>query len=201
MSKFDEAAKNWDAGQTKNNSAKNIFKGIRKKIKLNNKMKVADIGAGTGLLLMQFVPFVKSIDGFDNSEGMLKELDNKIKDQKQKSCKAILFDADIDDLPQNKYDLIVSSMTFHHINDIDNFATIMYRALKPGGQFAIGDLETEDGSFHSDNTGVKHFGFEPTKFKTHFTKAGFENVIAERLFSNNKNEKIYNIFLTVGIKK
>ncbi|MEA2042775.1 MAG: class I SAM-dependent methyltransferase [Bacteroidota bacterium] len=201
MSKFDSVAKNWDAEQKKTNEARKIFKHIRKQIKLNKKMTVADIGSGTGLLTMQLVPFVKSIHGYDNSKGMLTELDKKIEHQKCKSCKTILFDADINELPANKYDLIVSSMTFHHITDIDTFAEKMYKSIKAGGQFAIGDIETEDGSFHSNNSEVKHFGFEPEKFKTHFSKAGFSDITTERLFTVEQNEKKYFIFLTSGRKK
>jgi len=32
--------------------------------------------------------------------------------------------------------------------------------LLPGRGAAVADLDTEDGSFHGDNTGVKHMGFD-----------------------------------------
>jgi len=200
VNKFDEIAKRWDAEQSRINLAKNIFKAIRKKVALDNKMDIADIGAGTGLLMMQFVPFVKSITGYDNSEGMLNELGEKIKIQKCKHCKLKNFNANTDELPKDSYDLIISSMTFHHIIDIERFAKVMYKSLKAGGKFAIGDLETEDGSFHSENTSVEHHGFNPETFIKYFEKAGFKEAKAERIFVNKKNDKEFPVFLAYGEK-
>jgi ubiquinone/menaquinone biosynthesis C-methylase UbiE len=200
VNKFDEIAKRWDAEQSRINLAKNIFKAIRKNIPLDSKMDIADIGAGTGLLMMQFVPFVKSITGYDNSEGMLKELEEKIKIQKCKHCELKNFDANTDELPKNSYDLIISSMTFHHISDIERFAKTMYHSLKTGGKFAIGDLETEDGSFHNSEASVEHRGFDLEAFIKQFKKAGFTEAKAERIFVSKKNGKEFPIFLAYGEK-
>lgn len=201
MNKFDDIAERWDAEQGRINLARNIFKAIRRKVKLDKKMTVADIGSGTGLLLMQAEPFVKEITGYDNSEGMLEELRKKIETQKCKHCKVEAFDADKDRLPEAGFDLIISSMTFHHIADIKRFAKVMYQALRSGGKFAVGDLESEDGSFHSDNFSVKHFGFDPKVFITHFEKAGFVNTSYERIYINKKRGKDFPVFLAYGEKK
>ncbi len=51
-------------------------------------------------------------------------------------------------------------MTLHHIQDIESLFRKLYQSLNSGGFLAIADLDLEDGSFHTDNSGVYHYGFE-----------------------------------------
>jgi len=58
------------------------------------------------------------------------------------------------------YDLIVSSMTLHHVHDVAALIGSLVQMLNPGGWLALADLESEDGGFHDDPTGVYHRGFD-----------------------------------------
>ena len=75
-------------------------------------------------------------------------------------CELEILDIDLskENLPRT-FDGIISSMTMHHINDVNSMFNRLYSLLPTGGFIAIADLETEDGSFHTEDTGVFHFGF------------------------------------------
>ncbi len=201
MNRFNEIAKNWDAHPRRLLQAEKIFKAIEKKVKLNSDMHVLDIGTGTGLLLMHFITKVKQITGIDNSEGMLKVLKEKAEKTDVKNINFLLFDADKDKLPENTFNLAVSSMTFHHIEHIETFLKGIYKALKTDGKVCIGDLESEDGSFHTNHDdSIKHFGFDKNNFSKMMRNAGFRNVTVNTIFEVEKPDKNYPIFLAYGEK-
>ena len=201
MSRFNEIAKDWDAHPRRLLQAEKIFKAIEKKVKLNSDMFVLDIGTGTGLLLMHFITKVRKITGIDNSEGMLKMLKEKIEKTKVQNVDCLMFDADKDSLPENKFDLAVSSMTFHHIENIEIFLKKIHKSLKKEGKVCIGDLETEDGSFHSKpDKSIKHLGFDKTAFALMMKNAGFKNISVDTIFEVEKPENKYPIFLAYGEK-
>ena len=201
MKRFDQIAGSWDAKERRIILAENIFKAIESKINFNNDMNVIDIGAGTGLLLFHFPELVKEITGIDNSSKMLEELDKKAKINNINNVKTLFFDAETDKLPKNEYDLAVSSMTFHHILHYEKFMTDVYNSLKKGGIICIADLETEDGSFHTNKfDDVKYLGFDITDFNTKLKNAGFKNTEVEIIFEIDRHNKKYPIFLAYGEK-
>ncbi len=201
MSRFNEIAKKWDAEPRRLFQAEKIFKAIEQKVRLTGTMHVLDIGTGTGLLLMHFITKVGKITGIDNSEGMLQMLKEKSEKAKVDNIDFMLFDADRDALPENTYDLAVSSMTFHHIENIRSFLKEIHKSLKPGGKICIGDLETEDGNFHTNpDTSIKHFGFDKKDFAEMMQYAGFKHISVETIFEVEKPHKNYPIFLAYGEK-
>ncbi len=48
--------------------------------------------------------------------------------------------------------------------------------LNSNGYIALADLEIEDGSFHSDNSGVYHFGFEFNNLANIAKEIGFKDI-------------------------
>ncbi|MFO7568957.1 MAG: hypothetical protein R6W75_04090 [Smithellaceae bacterium] len=74
------------------------------------------------------------------------------------------------------YDLVVSSMTLHHIRNIDALLLQFHGVLKSCGLLALSDLEPDDGQFHTDNTGVFHFGFDRADLTDRLIRAGFPDI-------------------------
>jgi hypothetical protein len=64
-------------------------------------------------------------------------------------------------------------MVLHHVPYTIELFKIWQEMLLPGGQLCLADLDTEDGSFHSDKTGVFHFGFNREHLKLLLHSAGF----------------------------
>lgn len=200
MSRFDKTAREWEQKQRRIDLAAAIFNSFKKLISKDKYKCVADLGAGTGLLAEQFVPFSDKIFAFDNSRGMLEVLSEKAKEKGIKNIKNIFFDADNDVLGKENFDLIISSMTFHHIKEPETFFKNCYNALKKGGEICIADLVQEDGNFHDDNEGVHHFGFDIEDFEDMMNNAGFKKIKTIIAHEIPKEERTYPVFSAYGVK-
>lgn len=150
-----------------------IADAISERIKLNSDMSLMDFGSGTGMLLERIAPKVAKITAVDISTSMNEQLRNKRADI---DCELEVLEIDLcTECLIQTFDGIISSMTMHHIDDVPAMFTKMHSMLKPGGFIALADLETEDGSFHTEDTGVFHFGFSADDLVRFATDAGFKN--------------------------
>ena len=92
-------------------------------------------------------------------------------------CELEIIEMDLTQSNLNRqFDGIISSMTLHHVDDLKSMFTKLHSMLKPNGFIALADLETEDGSFHIEDTGVFHFGFSTQELIKYASDAGFENI-------------------------
>ena len=196
-SSFDTKAKEWDKLPRRVQNALSIAEAIQKRISLHKEMEIIDFGVGTGLLGFEIAKEVKKVYGIDTSKKMLEEL--KAKNTKELSIEPLFVDITKESIDL-KVDGIVSSMTLHHIKDLENFFTTIKNNLKEGGFIALADLESEDGSFHTDNTGVHHFGFDKEELKQIIQNSGFKDVTFETIHTINKPHKDFPIFLLTAFK-
>ncbi|WP_152183545.1 class I SAM-dependent DNA methyltransferase [Sulfurimonas indica] len=194
---FKEKAKNWDQGDIRVNNAKVIADAIQKRVHLTQDMEIMDFGVGTGLLGFEIAKKVKQVYGVDTSIGMLEKL-------KEKNCDTlhiIPIQQDIIKQPlKQKFDGLVSSMTLHHVENLEAFFKTIHNNLKEDGFIAIADLESEDGTFHSDNTGVHHFGFNEKELREIVEKSGFIDVVIENINTINKPHRDFGVFLLTAKK-
>jgi ubiquinone/menaquinone biosynthesis C-methylase UbiE len=95
---------------------------------------------------------------------------------------------------------IVSSMTLHHIKDLKDIFQKFYNILKDGGFIAIADLKTEDGTFHSNNDGVFHFGFKKEELFEILEEIGFKNLDFQTINTIKKPHKEFEVFLLTAFK-
>ena len=187
MSRFDNLAKDWDKNARRQLVAKSVADHIKKCVGVN--LKVLDFGCGTGLLSYNLADVAQKIVGIDSSPKMVEEF-NKKSSNLQK-IKAYTSLKKIDE----QFDLIVSSMTLHHIPEISKLIATLSRYLLPHGTICIADLDKEDGSFHDrGNDGVYHFGFDRDWLIEIFTKQGYKLVCNKTPFIIKK-QKEYPLFL------
>ena len=171
---FKLKADSYDKDTKRVNNVDNIANSVLSNIKLDKTMHIMDFGSGTGLLLERVAPFVKKITAVDISESMTKQLNDK---RKHLDCEIEILQIDLAKTKLDmKFDGIISSMTMHHIKDTQAMFNDFYTMLNDNGVIAISDLDTEDGSFHTEDTGVFHFGFDRTTFLNIAVAAGFKNV-------------------------
>ena len=192
---FAHKSKTWDTNLKRVKNAQAIADGILKNINLDKTMTLLDLGAGTGLLSYFLSPFVKKIVAIDNSPSMLREFESK-SDRFACETQALLRNIEKnEDILQMRFDGIVSSMTLHHIEDIAALFRNLHTMSKPNGFIALADLDVEDGTFHSDNTGVHHFGFDRETLNKFAEAAGFEEIRFETVSTIAKPNRSYDIFL------
>lgn len=196
--KFKEKAKDWDANDRIKQLSSAIGGCILKNVELNAQMHVMDFGAGTGLITSQVAPHVNKITAVDISQSMLEQLIAKqeLKDKVQALCQ------DITSKPTGeKYDLIMSAMAMHHVEDTDNMVKQFSAHLKPGAKIALADLDKEDGTFHPKGIeGVFHHGFERSAFRTILEKHGFKAVHFETAHTVQGETRTYPVFLALATK-
>lgn len=173
---FDKEAASWDENPARIKLAKDIADTIAKAVKLEPVMDVLDFGCGTGLLTLHLQPSVRSIIGVDSSQGMLDVLNAKIEEQGLANVKTMCLDPDKGDKLPGGYDLVVSSMTLHHIKEIQPLLNLFHSVINPSGYLCIADLDPDEGQFHSDNGGVFHFGFDRENLRQDFVETGFCDV-------------------------
>ncbi len=195
---FAHKSKSWDMTSKRVQNAKSIASLIVKTVGLNLKMNVMDFGAGTGLLSYFIAPHVDTIVAVDNSPSMLDKFHEK---SAEFDCKIEIIEHDLTEQEiERKFDGIISSMTIHHIEDISKLFENFYSMLNKGGFIAIADLECEDGTFHRDNKGVFHFGFDPKLLQKIAEEIGFKEVKFELANEIKKPHKNFTVFLMTAIK-
>ena len=192
--RFDNAAHTWEQKPTRLILAENIAKTIREHFPLSNDMELLDFGAGTGLLSMEILPHVRSITAVDTSPKMLEVLENKGAEGITTHCMDIFSET-----LEKRFDAVISSMVMHHVQDTKALFSRIHTLLHEGGRIAFADLYKEDGSFHDDNTGVHHFGFEPETLTTLLEGIGFEDVTFHTAYTFQK-AKAYSVFLMTATK-
>ena len=202
---FDQEAASWDQVPRRVKVAQDIAHSMIQEITLTPDIDVMDFGCGTGLLTFSLQPLVRSITGVDSSQGMLDVFKTKIKEQNLNNIKAEFIDLDNGDVLTGSYNLIVSSMTLHHIKNIAPLLEQFYSILLPSGQLAVADLDLDNGQFHDNNDGVFHFGFDRKELRLIFMNAGFQNIRTlqaaeiEKPVSDGRT-RLFSVFLITGRK-
>jgi len=197
--RFDNAAAQWDQGDTRQNIAQSVFQTIVSRIALLKSMHIMDFGAGTGLLSFKIAPMVHAVTGVDLSEKMLEQIRAKNSD----AVEVIPVCQDIMNEPlEERFHGIVSSMAMHHVEDTAALFKTFYAHLKRDGFIAIADLDAEDGSFHTHgNEGVHHFGFDRDVLRETIEGCGFTGVRFHHAYTIEKERENYPIFLVTAMKK
>jgi len=195
---FKEKAIDWDASQMRTQLSSAIGTAILTHTPLDENMAVMDFGAGTGLLASHITPRVKTLAAVDTSESMLEKLVAK----PEFHGKVTAICQDITRQPLNsKYDLIISAMTMHHVEDTDNLFATFHKHLVPGGRIALADLDKEDGTFHVAGTeGIFHHGFARDALTILIEKNGFTDIQFYTAHSIERNGKNYPVFLVTATK-
>jgi cyclopropane fatty-acyl-phospholipid synthase-like methyltransferase len=171
---FENKAGVYDSDDNRVSNVENIANAIIERVTFDKKMHLMDFGSGTGLLLERIAPFVGKITAIDISHSMNDQLDKK---RESLSCDIDILEIDLVSTDiTGEFDGIISSMTMHHVKDIRAMFAKLHSLLNDGGVIAISDLDKEDGSFHTEDTGVYHFGFERQAIANVANEAGFREV-------------------------
>jgi len=197
MTRFDILARDWDLKPERVASAKNLSDKLKSLFTIDG-MDILDYGAGTGLVAFDLCEKARRVVAMDNAQKMLDEIDKKSADANIDNIHTRYHDINEEDLPKEQFDLFISSMTMHHIDDTKDFLSKAKGSLVKGGYLAINDLESEDGTFHSmGNDDVAHLGFDRDMVERLFVDLGMEVVFFETVEVVSK-KKDYPIFLIVG---
>jgi ubiquinone/menaquinone biosynthesis C-methylase UbiE len=159
MTRFDDRAEDWDDDPTKVDRAYAIADAITGIVPLRGDMRVLEYGCGTGLLGFRLRPHVGDLTLADVSDGMLDVVREKLEARPDANVHTLKLDLVSNRLPEQRFDVVCTAMTLHHIPDTDAVLRRFAAVLAPSGYLCIADLDTEDGSFHGQGEDVHH-GFD-----------------------------------------
>ena len=200
-SEFDARAATWDSDPAKVDRARRVAEAIVGEIPDLAGRAVLDYGAGTGLLGFHLLPRVASVTFADVSEGMLEVVREKIGRGGAGGARAIRLDLARDPAPAERFGLLCTLMTMHHVPDVDGMLAAFRGVLAPEGLLCVSDLDAEDGSFHGAGfTG--HRGFDRADLAARMLRAGFADVRFSTPCEVRKDvggaERVYPLFLAVA---
>jgi SAM-dependent methyltransferase len=195
MATFDERAADWDTAERIRRAA-SLAEAIRRLVPLQPSMRVVEIGAGTGLLGLDLLSDVSSMLLTDPSPGMLAVAEGKIAASAESGATVLVHDVPGDSPPGAPFDVVVSMLALHHIDDTAAALRSIRSWVAPGGWIAIADLDAEDGTFHdAEAEGIHHLGFDRGVLATMATAAGFVAVATHDAGTAEREGRVYSLFL------
>lgn len=201
--RFDTGAANWDQVPRRTILANAVVAEIIQAANPQPGMRLLDYGAGTGLVTLGLHHLVKEAIAVDSSQQMLEQLSKKAAESGANNLKTHWIDFSSDWHLPDGIDLLVSSMTMHHIPQPVVLMNRFKAVMNIGGMLCVADLEKEDGSFHDhvDET-IQHHGFSVEEMERYFTEAGFTQIKTVQVIKVQKERQgqivEYPVNLTVG---
>jgi len=139
-------------------------------------LDMLDVGAGTGFLTAKIADKIKlripkaSFFAMDLTPEMLKVLASKRRDIVpivgivEKIRESVLYSSRFFALP-DKFDVIISILTLHHISDLGKALSSLRESIKPSGRVIIVDLCKHEFEELKKEMGDIHMGFDPVEFQ------------------------------------
>ena len=154
--------------------------------KLKPGMKIADVGAGTGLFTRKFAPLVGEkgkVIAVDIAPTFLRYIEKTCKESKIKNVETLLCDQFSTKLPKNSVDLVFICDTYHHFEFPQKTLQSIYDALRPGGQIILIDFHRIKGK--SSDWVMGHVRAGQEVFVREIIAAGFRKIGEEKLLKEN----------------
>ena len=200
MATFDERAKDWDTPDRVARAAE-VASAIREAVPLRPADRLVDVGAGTGLLGLALVDDVAEVVLLDPSAGMIEVANEKLAAGDLRTVRAVRHDLLGDPAPAEPFDVAVSLLVLHHLEDTRAALGAIRDLLRPGGRIALADLDSEDGSFHTaEAEGIHHHGFDRDALAAIAREVGFDEVATRTatVLAEASHFRGYPVFLLTG---
>ena len=199
MNPFDLKAAEWDDNPGRVENTRKIAAAIKQAVPFSKTMSAMEFGCGTGLVSRELLPSLGEILAIDLSSGMIAQLQNRIAEAGLQNITAQCLDI-FTAPPAGPFDFIFSAMALHHVPDTDALLDCLAGLLAPGGFIALADLDTEDGTFHGEDAGPVHHGFDRAELMKKLRARGFSKTAAVTAHTMHKNSRDYSVFLITARK-
>lgn len=202
---FDLKAKEWDKNPQNIERTNDLANEINSVLPQNFNSGL-EFGCGTGLLSFALKNKFSKVTLCDTSQGMLNVLNEKIGNEKITHFQPVFLDLSSENFEkETKFDVIYTSMTIHHVDDIEQIFAKFHSLLNTNGFLIIADVDKEDGTFHAPEMNFKgHFGFEKTDFEKSLKSQQFEpihyKIYHEIVRKSENGERKYPLFVSISKK-
>ena len=198
-SAFDAKAATWDDDPAKRERAARVAVAIRRSVPLDRATRLLEYGAGTGLLGTELRDHVGELTLADASAGMREVIRQKVDAGVLAGARVWDLDLTTDRVPTDRFDVIVTMLTLHHILDLDPVLTAFRELLDDQGRLVVVDLVAEDGSFHGPGF-EGHDGFGRDDLTARLAAVGLTVGSFEHCTEITKGDVVYPVFLTVAVR-
>lgn len=210
MSRFDAEASTWD-DDPKLERARRVAGLLRETLPLRGDERVLDLGAGTGRLTLNLADSIGQAVISDASQGMVEVAARNIIDAGlAERMSALQLDLTEEEPELEPFDGVWSMLALHHVPELGRLLERVHGLLRPGGWFAVVDLDRDDeGAFHAhvgdDFEG--HHGFDREGFRRQLEAIGFSDVrvtdagkVDKELEKHGGHAQAFPMFLAVATR-
>lgn len=137
-------------------------------------MRVADVGAGTGLFLQPFAQAVGEqgrVFAIDIAPAFVRHIEDRARELGLKNVEAILSTPASTELPVASMDVVFVCDTYHHFDAPQAMLRSIHQALRGGGRLVIIDFERIPG--RSRDWVINHVRAGKEVFRSEIEQAGF----------------------------
>ena len=201
---FENVAQDWDEMRTGFFPTAVREKAIAE-MDIQQGIKVADVGAGTGFITEGLAHLPISITAVDESQKMLEVMAEKFKSHT--NINYLVSESESIQLADNSLQYALANMFLHHVERPAVVIKELYRVLDSGGKLIITDLDKHDFEFLVKEQNDRWMGFERTAIIEWFTAAGFKEVKVDCVNANccadscdTDAKAAVNIFIATGVK-
>jgi predicted TPR repeat methyltransferase len=191
---FDARAATWDDDPAKLERAATVAAAIRRAVPLDRSMRLLEYGAGTGLVTEAMRDDVGPLTLADASAGMREVIARKVAAGPLAGARVWDLDLTAAGVPEDRFDLVVTVMTLHHIAEVGAVLAAFAALLDVGGHLCVVDLDAEDGSFHGEGF-AGHNGFERPALVDALAAAGFVDIELRDCGEVRRGDRRYPLFL------
>ncbi|EAX96545.1 S-adenosylmethionine-dependent methyltransferase, putative [Trichomonas vaginalis G3] len=195
---FDKRAKDWNQTPGKIELCTRFVAEVRKQANITPESRILDFGCGTGLNGIYLINDAKTIGFLDPSSGMIEQVKKELAEINKTNVE--IYNQEISQTTMEPFDFVVSSMAFHHAEDLKGTISAIAEKMKVGGKCFICDLHKEDGSFHAGFCTVPHNGFDIEELKQTFLQNGFSKAEHIDFGTYLQKEREYPLFVLTATK-
>lgn len=172
---FDEVGPEWDALRTA--FGDDLLRARATASLVVPRLRVADVGTGTGVLALELASLGLDVVGVDRSSGMLNAARAKAGSAGETLAGALEFkegDAYALPLEDGSFDAAFAHMVLHSLESPERAIEEMARILRPGGQIVLVDFLPHQHRWMQDDLGLIWLGFETETLSGWISSAGLE---------------------------
>ncbi|MGB0620882.1 MAG: ArsR/SmtB family transcription factor [Myxococcota bacterium] len=172
---FDEVGPEWDALRTV--FGDELLRARATATLVPPRLRVADIGTGTGILALELAALGLDVVGLDQSEGMLDAARDKAGELDPATPGRVEFrqgDAHALPLEDASVDAAFAHMVLHSLAEPSRAIAEMARVVRPGGQVVLVDFLLHDHKWMEQELGLLWLGFDAAQLRAWIEAAGLE---------------------------
>ena len=186
---FDEVGPEWDA--LRRVFGDDLLRARATTHLVPARLRVADIGTGTGILALELAALGLDVIAIDRSEAMLEAARAKWAAAAQSGVGSVEFrrgDAHALPLEAEVVDAALAHMVLHSLEKPDLAIAEMARIVRPGGRVILVDFLAHEHRWMQNELGLLWMGFEQDTLACWMEAAGLEGVRIERHAPDAKSD-------------